>query len=160
VTYYNPATAEVGDTLYLASPFGWDSHEVTEWVVTRKTPKGQLVCTNGFRELRLSASGRIVGEQRWSRTSFVAPEAAVELRAERAKRDLWQAVASAAEALEKAARHRTVADAKAAFERVAQGMSAFGRDPQGHEAKPASPVGSEADDAPTPSSTPLQGTTP
>jgi hypothetical protein len=51
-------------------------------------------------------------------------------------------------------------EAMTVAELPAQGMSAFGRDPQGHEAKPASPVGSEADDAPTPSSTPLQGTTP
>lgn len=135
---------EVGDTLYLASPSGWCSYDVTEWTVARKTKSGQIVCRRGEREMRLTARGRIIGAGHWSRERFVSAETAAEMRAENAERERFHKIKRLAEAVAKAARDQDSEALRDAFAALAQGL----------DAKRESPVGSaDAPDQPSTAST-------
>jgi hypothetical protein len=113
--YFDPTTAEIGDTLYLSTPRGWNTYDVSEWTVTRKTQSGQIVCKHGEREMRLTRRGRIVGQDTWSRISFVSAEHAAELRAEAARHEKFQEIERRAEDVMNAARKRDAEKLTAAF---------------------------------------------
>lgn len=103
---YHPADYSVGDPIFLQVPDGWNEHSALRYVVTKKTPSGQIVAEANGRTIRITARGALSGEGGYARCTICSEATAIQLRARKRVRDAWYAIVSVSAKLERAARAR------------------------------------------------------
>lgn len=104
MAFFDVTQTPIGGTVYVSEPFGWSSCRIHEWTLVRKTPSGILVCERDGHEMRITAKGRISGAGEWSRRRVASPQEAAQIKTENEREERFNALRSAATALEAAAR--------------------------------------------------------
>ena len=103
---HDPKAYKPGDPLYVRVPAGWNAYDAQRWTVEKITPSGQIKATRGQMELRVSASGKILGEDGYRGRTICDAAMAQELWSEAAERALWQRIRLAGEHIEAHARRQ------------------------------------------------------
>jgi len=123
---YNPDNYNIGDKIWVCSPYGWSNYKANYYLVTRKTPTGQITAKREDREIRFTKNGSIVGGGIHDRNRVCSEEQAVALNKEAKERDVWLKIAELCRAIEVAARRQDAETFDAALKGIvaARGESA------------------------------------
>lgn len=132
---YDPADYDVGSTLYLRDGH-YDLGNVRDYIVTRKTPSGQVVAEHAYAsgakdEIRVTPMGMIVGESRYGYKRIIGPEDAAECRRHGARLRAFRHIRTLTDKVDRAAREYSEDALKEAFAELAGAVDEIARDSGG-----------------------------
>lgn len=121
---FNPSDYAIGDPIFIQIPDGWAAYSAERFVVSKKTPSGQIVAERAGVTIRISARGSIVGDGAYSRRSICSPADAKRFLAEKRVRLTWSRLRDAGEAISLAARQKDGSALEAALVSLASAIEA------------------------------------